>query len=323
MKPDVFLTVRLPAELERLRDGPYTLHLGDGKPPDLPMQIRQRVRALVTSGIVGAGRAVIEYFPRLELIANIGVGVDAIDLTCAHERGIRVTNTPGVLADDVADLAMAMILDRLRNLREANAFVLAGQWDNGPFPLSRSVAGKKLGIVGLGEIGMAIARRAQAFRMHVAWHGRRPRPEVALPYVPDLVQLACDVDVLAVSCSGGAATRHLINAAVLDALGPEGVLVNVSRGSVVDTAALIEALAKGRLAGAALDVLEQQPRVPPELLASGRVLLTPHIGSATRETRARMGAMVLASLEDHFAGREPAHLVPLPTELRAPDRQLG
>lgn len=309
MKPDVFLTFRMPPELERLRDGRYTVHLGDGRAPDLPPQIRQRVRALVTSGIVGAGRQVIEYFPRLELIATIGVGVDALDLACAQERGIRVTNTPGVLADDVADLAMAMILDRLRNLREANAFLLAGRWPDGPFPLSRSVAGKKLGIVGLGEIGMAIARRAQAFRMQVSWHGPRAKPGVPLPHEPDLLQLARDVDVLAVSCSGGSATRHLINGPVLDALGPDGVLINVSRGSVVDTAALIEALASGRLAGAALDVFEQQPHVPQVLLESGRVLLTPHLGSATRETRARMGALVLASLEDHFAGRQPAHLV--------------
>ncbi len=312
MKPELFLTFPLPPELEQLREAPYTLHLGEGRPPDLPQAARERVRAIVTNGILGAGRTLIEYFPKLELIASLGIGLDAMDLACARERGLRVTNTPGVNADDVADLAMAMIVDRLRGVRDGNAFVLRGDWPDGPFPLARTLTGRRLGIVGFGAIGAAIAARAAAFRMQVLWHGPRAKPAVALPYVPDLLDLARQVDVLVVCCSGSAATHHLVNAPVLEALGPDGVLVNVARGSIVDTAALIRALQSGALGGAALDVFEQQPRVPEALCNSGRVLLTPHLGSATRETRARMGAMVLASLADHFAGRVPAHLVTAP-----------
>jgi lactate dehydrogenase-like 2-hydroxyacid dehydrogenase len=309
MKPELFVTFRLPPELQGLRAAPYALHLSEGHPPDLPEPVRQRVRALVTNGIRGAERKLIEYFPQLELIASLGIGLDAIDLSCAQARGIRVTNTPGVIADDVADLAIAMIVDRLRRVRDANAFLLRGDWLTAPFPLARSLTGRKLGIVGLGAIGSAIAARAQAFRMQVCWHGPRPKPDVPLRWVANLTQMAQHVDVLVVSCAGNPATHHLIDARVLEALGPEGVLVNVARGAIVDTAALVEALAQGRLGSAALDVFEDQPRVPEALLQSSRVLLTPHLGTATQETRARMGAMVLASLEDHFAGREPAHLV--------------
>jgi lactate dehydrogenase-like 2-hydroxyacid dehydrogenase len=309
MKPEVFVNVPLPPELQHLRDGPFTLHFGEGRPPDLPPSQREAVRALITNGIRGAGRALIEYFPKLEIIGSLGVGVDAIDFACARERGVRVVNTPGVIVDDVADLAMAMIIERLRCLRDANAFLLRGDWLKGPFPLARTVAGKRLGIVGLGAIGKAIAARAAAFRMQVSWHGPRPKPDVALPFVPDIVELARNVDVLVAACSGGAATHHIIDAPVLAALGPEGVLVNISRGSVVDTDALIAALGSGTLGSAALDVFEDQPRVPEALRASPRVFLTPHLGSATHETRMRMGAVVVEGLLDHFAGRVPATLV--------------
>lgn len=309
MNADVFLTYPMPPELQRLRDGAFTVHLGEGRPPDMPLAARERVRAIVTNGIKGADRALIEYFPQLEIIGSLGIGLDAIDLDCAHERGVLVTNTPGVNADDVADLAMAMIIDRLRRVRDGNAFLLRGDWLKGPFPLARTVTGRRLGIVGLGAIGSAIAARAAAFRMQVSWNGPRPKPEVALPHVPDLLELARTVDVLVVCCAGGAATRHLVDARVMSALGPNGVLVNVARGSIVDTAALIAALEQGTLGSAALDVYEAQPQVPQALRDSDRVLLTPHLGSATHETRARMGEMVLTALADHFAGRRPANLV--------------
>lgn len=312
MKPDVFLTYPMPPELEQLRNGSYTVHPGEGRPPDLPPAVREHVRAIVTNGIKGANRALIEYFPRLEIIGSLGIGLDAIDLACAHERGVLVTNTPGVNADDVADLAMAMIVDRLRRIHGGNAFLLRGDWHRGPFPLARTVTGRKLGILGLGAIGSQIAARAAAFRMQVFWHGPRAKPGVDLPYVADLVELARMVDVLVISCAGGAATHHLVDERVMTALGPDGVLVNVARGSIVDTAALIAALEQGRLAGAALDVFEEQPHVSESLRNSDRVLLTPHLGSATHETRARMGAMVLTDLADHFAGRRPAHLVTAP-----------
>jgi hydroxypyruvate reductase len=309
VKPEIFLTFPLPPEIAQLQDGPYHLIHSEGRPPDLPQAARERVRAIITNGIKGADRALIEYFPNLELVASLGIGLDAIDLAAARERGVRVTNTPGVNSDDVADLAIAMIVDRLRHMRDGNAFLLRGDWLKGPYPLARTVSGRKLGIVGLGSIGRAIAARAAAFRMEVSWHGPRPKPDIALPYVADLVALASWADVLVVSCSGGAATRHLIHARVLEALGPDGVLVNISRGSNVDTAALIAALESGKLGSAALDVFEEQPRVPEALTNSPRVLLTPHLGSATRETRARMGAVVIGCLADHFAGRVPAALV--------------
>lgn len=309
MNPGVWVTFRLPPELDGLRAAPYTVHLGEGRAPDLSDAARNAVRAIVTNGIRGAERALIEYFPRLELIASLGIGLDALDLGCARERAIRVTNTPGVIADDVADLAMAMMVDRLRRVRDANAFVLRGDWLKGPFPLARSLTGCRLGIIGLGAIGSAVAARAAAFRMQVAWHGPRVKPGVQLPWFADLESLARASDVLVVCCTGGAATHNLVNARILDALGPAGVLVNVARGSVVDTKALIAALDADALAGAALDVFEFQPQVPAELLRSEKVLLTPHLGTATRETRVRMGEMVLASLAEHFAGREPAHRV--------------
>jgi hydroxypyruvate reductase len=310
MNPAVFIAVRMPPELQPLQTQPYTLYYGDAQPPDLPQAARDSVRALVTNGSHGASRALIEYFPRLELIASLGIGVDAIDFACTRERGIRVTNTPRVIADDVADLAMAMILDRMRNIREANAFLLRGDWLKGAFPLSRTATGRRLGILGMGAIGQQIAARAAGFRMQIAWHGPRPKPEIPLPHVADLVELARNVDILVVSCSGGPATRHLVNAGVLDALGPQGLLVNVARGSVVDTSALIAALDEGRLGAAALDVYEDEPHVPEALRKSGRVLLTPHLGSGTHETRRRMGEIAMASLADQFAGRVPANLVP-------------
>ena len=307
--PEIFVSFRLPTELTGLLDMPLDVHLGDGGPPALDAAQRERVRAIVTNGIKGADAALINQFPKLELIASLGIGLDAIDLETARRRGIVVTNTPGVNADDVADLAMAMLIDRLRNIRTANRFLLDGQWNSGPFPLARSLYGKTIGIVGLGAIGRAVARRAEAHRLGIRWTGPRPKPDVPYEYVPDLVQLARDCDVLLVSCAGGPDTRHLINAPVLAALGPEGLLINVSRGAIVDTPALIRALQSGQIAGAALDVYENQPDVPAELLLMEQVLLTPHLGSATKETRARMGAMVLKCLADYFAGRTPQHRV--------------
>jgi hydroxypyruvate reductase len=309
MKPEVFVAVRIPVELGELLHGQYVMHLGEGNLPALDAAARSRVRALVTNGIRGAEKALMDCFPNLEIIASLGIGLDALDLDAARARNIAVTNTPGVITDDVADLAMAMILDRLRRVKEANQFVLAGEWSKGAFPLSRSLTGKCVGIVGLGGIGAAVARRAEVSRMQVKWFGPRSKPGAPYEYVGNLEQLAQESDVLVVCCSGGPATHHLVNAQVLEKLGPDGVLVNVARGSVVDTHALVSALAEGRIAGAALDVIEGQPQIPEVLLRSGSVLLTPHMGTATRETRARMGGMVLASLEDHFAGRPLQHLV--------------
>jgi lactate dehydrogenase-like 2-hydroxyacid dehydrogenase len=263
--------------------------------------VAPRVEVLVTTGGAGASRALIEQLPKLRLIACFGVGVDAIDLAAARERGVAVTNTPDVLTDDVADLAMGLMLAALRGITTADRYVRAGLWPRANMPLQTRMSGKRLGIVGMGRIGQAIAKRASAFDMSIAWNGPRPK-DLPWRYEPDLIALARSVDVLVAACPGGAATRGLISRAVLEALGP-GVFVNIARGSVVDEAALVDLLAARRLGGAALDVFADEPRVPEALFALDHVVLQPHQASATRETRAAMGQLVLDNIAAHVAGR--------------------
>jgi lactate dehydrogenase-like 2-hydroxyacid dehydrogenase len=309
MSNEVFVASRMTPEFCEELSKRFTAHFSNGAAPALDEAQCARITALVTNGIRGAEKALLDRFPNLQIIASLGIGVDAIDFETARARQLVVTNTPNVVADDVTDLAMGMLLDRLRHLVDGDRFVRAGKWSNGPYPLARSLTGKRLGIVGLGAIGSALARRAEAFKLQVKWYGPRPKPEQPYEYVRDLEELARQSDVLVVACSGGSATRHLIDARILSALGPQGVLVNVARGSVVDIQALISALLSGELGAAALDVLERQPQVPPELLSLPNVLLTPHLGTNTRETRATMGAMVIANLVAHFEGRPPPNLV--------------
>src|SRR6185369_17014950 len=309
MNTEIFVASRMTPELCAELASRFTAHFSNGAPPALDEAQRARVRALVTNGIRGAEKALLDLFPNLEIIASLGIGIDAIDFDVVRARGLVVTNTPNVIADDVADLAMGVLIDRLRHIVDGDRFVRAGKWSGGPYPLARSLTGKRLGIVGLGAIGSALARRAETFRLQVKWYGPRPKPNQPYEYVSDLEQLARDSDVLVVACSGGAATHHLIDARILAALGPQGVLVNVARGSVVDIEALMAALRTGQLGSAALDVLERQPQVPPELLTLPNVLLTPHLGTNTRETRATMGAMVIANLVAHFEGRRPPNLL--------------
>ena len=263
--------------------------------------VAPRIEVLVTTGGAGAARALIEQLPRLRLIACFGVGVDAIDLAAARERGVAVTNTPDVLTDDVADLAIGLMLAALRGLATADRYVRAGLWLRANMPLQTRMSGKRLGIVGIGRIGQAIARRASAFGMSIAWNGPRPK-DLPWRYEPDLLALARSVDVLVAACPGGAATRGLISRAVLEALGP-GVFVNIARGSVVDETALVDLLVTQRLGGAALDVFADEPRVPEALFALDHVVLQPHQASATRETRAAMGQLVLDNIAAHVAGR--------------------
>lgn len=309
MSNEVFVASRMTPEFCADLASRFTAHFSNGAWPALSEEQRARVTALVTNGIRGAEKALLDLFPNLQIVASLGIGVDAIDFETVRARGLVVTNTPNVVADDVADLAMGLLIDRLRHVIDGDRFVRAGKWSGGPYPLVRSLTGKRLGIVGLGAIGSALAKRAEAFRMRVKWYGPRPKPDQPYERVPDLEQLARDSDVLVVACSGGSATRHLIDARIITALGSQGVLVNIARGSVVDVEALIAALRAGQLGSAALDVLERQPQVPSELLALPNVLLTPHLGTNTRETRATMGAMVIANLEAHFEGRRPPNLV--------------
>jgi lactate dehydrogenase-like 2-hydroxyacid dehydrogenase len=222
---------------------------------------------------------------------------------------VKVTHTPDVLSDDVADLAVALMLMTSRGLVQANRDLHAGQWAAGAGRLTRKVSGKKAGIVGLGRIGKAIAHRLAAFAMELAYHGRKPQP-VELRYFPGLVEMAAWCDFLVVITPGGPGTRHLIDAKVLKALGRKGILINVARGSVVDEAALIAALEAGELGGAGLDVFEHEPVVPAALLNRPELVLLPHVGSATRETRGAMGQLVLDNLAAHFAGEPLKTLIP-------------
>jgi lactate dehydrogenase-like 2-hydroxyacid dehydrogenase len=253
---------------------------------------------LATAGFADA--ALIEALPALKVISSFGVGVDKIDLHAAAQRGIPVGNTPDVLNDCVADLALGLIIDVARGIGASERYLRAGSWPRGAYPLQRKVSGKKLGIVGLGRIGHVIAKRALAFDMDIRYHNRRPVVDTSIAHEPSLVELARWCDFLVVIVPGGAATRHLVNDAVLDALGTKGYLINVSRGSVVDEAALVRALKERRIGGAGLDVFENEPQVPAELMGLDNVVLVPHIGSATVETRGAMAQRVFDNLKSYF-----------------------
>jgi hydroxypyruvate reductase len=255
------------------------------------------------AGIATAGfadEALMAACPNLKVISSFGVGVDKIDLAAAARRGIPVGNTPDVLNDCVADLTMGLVIDVARGVGASERYLRSGQWPKAPYPLQRKVSGKRMGIVGLGRIGKAIAQRARSFDMELRYHNRRPVADAAMPYEASLVELARWADFLIVIVPGGAATRHLINAQVLDALGPEGYIVNVARGTVIDEPALVRALVERRIAGAALDVFENEPQVPAELMTLDNAVLVPHIGSATVETRAAMAQRVFDNLHAFF-----------------------
>lgn len=273
-------------------------------------RIAPRIRAITCGGDSRVSGELISQLPALEIISVMGVGYDGIDVEAAKSRGVTVTHTPDVLNDDVADLAIALMLAFSRQLVRADSHVRSGQWSNGPLELGRKMSGARLGLVGIGRIGQGIARRAAAFDMKVAYTARNARPALPYAYHQDAASLAAASDYLVVIAPGGAATRKLINADVLRALGPKGVLVNVARGSVVDEAALIEALETGAIAGAALDVFENEPAVPERLRRLPNVLLAPHIGSATVATRQAMADLVMANLRAHFAGNAPPSPVP-------------
>jgi lactate dehydrogenase-like 2-hydroxyacid dehydrogenase len=281
-----------------------THHFRRPLPDALSPELRARVRGIATEANRGADRPLIAALPKLELICVFGVGTDAVDLAAARERGVPVTNTPDILTDEVADLAIGLMLASARQIPFADRYVRDGSWaSKGPIPLGRSVGGKTMGVIGLGGIGRAIADRGAAFRMRVIYTGPRRKPDAPYEYVADVVDLARQSDYLMVACKGGPDTHHLVSAAVIDALGPKGTLVNVARGSVVDEAALIPALAEGRLGHAALDVCENEPNPSPDLLNLPGVIVQPHHGSATVETRTAIGQLMIDNLSAHFAGR--------------------
>jgi lactate dehydrogenase-like 2-hydroxyacid dehydrogenase len=263
----------------------------------------ERVRGIVTGSQIATPRSLIEGFPKLEIIACFGVGVDPIDVGYAHERGIVVTNTPDVLVADVADMGVTLLLAASRQIVKGDRFVREGRWLGGIMNFTHRVNGKRAGIVGCGRIGGTVARRLEAFDMTIAYHGPSDKQHPRYRYYPDLVAMARDVDFLVLTCPGGPATRHIVNERVLNALGPDGILVNIARGSVVEEAALVAALREGMIRGAGLDVYADEPRAPTALLDLDNVVLSPHQSSATHETRAAMGDCTLANLRAHFSGQ--------------------
>lgn len=310
-KPHVLAVARFSALLLPQLQAAFNLHdrLHETDAAALAL-VAPQVRAIAASGESKVSAALIEQLPALEIISVMGVGYDGIDVAAAKARGVVVTHTPNVLNDDVADLALGLMLCAARQLPAADRHVRSGQWAaSGAMPLARKMSGARLGLVGMGRIGQAIAHRALAFGMSVAYTSRQPK-EVPYRYLPSAVALAAEVDFLVVITPGGAATRHLINAEVLAALGAKGILVNVARGSVVDEAALIDALERGVIGGAALDVFESEPNVPERLCALPQVVLAPHIGSATGQTRQAMADLAFANLQAHFGGQPLLSPVP-------------
>ncbi|MEO9130498.1 MAG: 2-hydroxyacid dehydrogenase [Sphingomonas sp.] len=288
--PDLYLTAAMAPSLMDALATRFRVHRDN--PP-------VTTRAILGGGSVLVDQAVLDAFPSLEIVAVNGVGYDRIDLDAVRARGVRVTTTPDVLTDDVADLAIALMLAVDRRIAFNDRTVRAGGWT---VPLGRRSTGRRIGIFGFGRIGQAIARRAAPFAREVLYTARHERVDSGYRFMPDIGALAEACDTLILIAPGGDATRHIVNAAVLEKLGAQGVLINVARGSLVDEPALVAALAAGTIAGAGLDVFEDEPNVPAALKAMDQVVLLPHQGSATVECRTAMTALVLANLDAHFSG---------------------
>jgi lactate dehydrogenase-like 2-hydroxyacid dehydrogenase len=305
MPADILLIAPLPDFITAPLAQLYTVHDYHHAADKAGMlaEVGSRITGIVCAGGSVVGAALADQLPSLQIIAANGVGYDGIALDYCRARGIAVTNTPDVLTDDVADIALALVLMTSRGLVAANRALHADDWGKGANTLTTKVAGRRAGIVGLGRIGKAIAARLTVCGMEIGYHGRAVQSEVPYAFFAELLELARWCDCLVVACPGGAATRHLINAEVLAALGTAGTLINIARGSIVDEVALIEALEQGVIKTAGLDVFEHEPAVPARLLAMPQVVLLPHIGSATRETRGAMGQLVLDNLAAHYAGR--------------------
>jgi hydroxypyruvate reductase len=309
-KPIVLAVAKLsPLYMQQLSAAYDLLVLPDLSPADFAAAA-PRVVAMAASGESKVPADLLAQLPALQVVSVMGVGYDGVDVAAAKARGVIVTHTPGVLNDDVADLALGLMLSASRQLPAADRFVRNGQWPQGNLPLARKMSGARLGLVGMGRIAQAIAQRALAFNMSVAYTARSAKPALPFTYCASAALLAAQVDFLVVITPGGAGTRKLINAEVLRALGPKGFLINVARGSVVDQDALIEALEAGVIAGAGLDVFEDEPRVPQRLLDQPHVVLTPHVGSATHATRQAMADLAFKNLQLQLAG-QPV-LTPVP-----------
>jgi hydroxypyruvate reductase len=305
MKPDIILTAKGHAGTMATLQSEFSAHnLFEASNKDSFLQeCAARVRGLATFGPMPVDGKLMDALPKLEIIANFGVGVDAINLADARQRNIIVTNTPDVLNECVADTALALILNTLRKLPQSEKYMRGGNWaSRGPYPLTTSLGGKVLGVLGLGRIGEAVAKRAMACGMTIRYHNRNKK-DVPYPYDPDPVTLAKNADVLMVVTPGGSETSKLVNEKVLQALGPQGFLVNIARGSVVDEPMLLRYLQEKKIAGAGLDVFADEPRVPAEFFTLDNAVIFPHVASATVETRKAMGDLQIENLRRHFAGK--------------------
>lgn len=279
----------------------------------------QEIAGLITRGRAPTDATLLAALPQLQIVANYGVGYDSVDCAAAAVQGVVVTNTPDVLNDEMADFTVGLLLATIRQLPQADAYLRAGRWaQQGPFPLTASLRDRKIGIAGLGRIGQVTAKRLEAFGRPIAYYNRSPRPGLAYEYFSSLEALAEAVDTLIVVLPGGAATRHAVNEAVLKKLGPNGLLINVARGSVVDEDALIAALQNGAILGAGLDVFAQEPLVPQALRDLPNLVLTPHMGTGTHHTRRLMGNLVIDNVRSWFAGAGPLTPVPETPWKKAP-----
>lgn len=301
-----------PAEMERLESLYHVIKLWKERDPEAALQeYRLQVQVVLsTYNGMPVTRKIIESLPNLELIAQYGAGLNNIDLETTRQRDIAVISTPDAPTNDTADTAMALILTTLRRVVEADMFVRIGKWPSGAFPPSTTLSGKTVGICGLGRIGQAIARRCAAFDMKVVYNAHRPKEGQSYPYYSDLADMAGVCDVLVMACPGNTNTHHIVNYKVLKALGPKGFLINIARGSVVNTDDLLVALRNRDIAGAGLDVYENEPSVPNALISMDNVVLLPHIGGGTVEARAMMGGLVIDNIKAHFNGEpliSPVH----------------
>ncbi|NMP25415.1 2-hydroxyacid dehydrogenase [Rahnella sp. SAP-1] len=301
MKNIILRVDKVPEVLAEQLSHDYTLYEYEKLSVEEFSAIVGKVQVILASGESKVAASLINQLPALKLIAVFGVGYDGVDIHAAFQRNIQVTNTPDILTDDVADLSMAMMLAVSRQIIGAQKFIERGDWHRGNYPQTTKVSGGRLGIVGFGRIGRAVAQRAKGFAMRIGYFDKYRSDNEACIYYPDLLELARDSDVLMVCASGGPQSAKLINSDVLAALGPQGILINIARGSVVDEAALVEAISHQRIAGAGLDVFADEPNVPPALLNRDNVVITPHIGSATRATRAAMARLVIDNIAAFYA----------------------
>jgi lactate dehydrogenase-like 2-hydroxyacid dehydrogenase len=301
MTTEILQTHKLLQSCEEALTARYTVHkLHEAADREaLLASVKDRVRG-IAGGYVGP--ELMDKLPKLEIIANFGVGYDSIDTKAAKQRGIHVTNTPNVLNDAMAEITVGLMVALARRLPQSDRFVREGKWTKGSYPLQVELNGKTVGILGLGRIGKEIALRLQAMKMRVVYHGRHRQPDEPYLYYDKLVDMARDSDWLVLIAPGGKATDRIVNREVLEALGPEGFLVNMGRGTLVDEPVLVEMLQQGGIAGAALDVFEKEPNVPEALFGLDNVVLSPHQGSATHQTRNKMGDLVVANLVAHFEG---------------------